>query len=203
MHFDLVRPVLRQNSARLHAWGSNPSPASAAISSKALSIISCRSSRLSFTSIVLLTPAHWQHQVRGREGARWLFFVDWDWLKCSDYLWLKSPGANRGSRTRIQCQPVQGRCLGHHARGRRTGRGSARTSRTACLRPPKICNQLTHPINAQLSFRAVRFRTSTDSVGSLARTLPINLPITLGFLDLALRYSDQRPFGSLWVRLLC
>jgi hypothetical protein len=92
--FDLVRPVLRQNSARLHAWGSNPSPASAAISSKALSIISCRSSRLSFTSIVLLTPAHWQHQVRGREGARWLFFVDWDWLKCSDYLWLKSPGAN-------------------------------------------------------------------------------------------------------------
>ena len=63
---DLVNPVLRQRSARLHACGSNPPPASAAISSSALPMISCRSSRLSFTSIVLLTPAHWQNQLRWR-----------------------------------------------------------------------------------------------------------------------------------------
>lgn len=95
--FDLVSPVLRRNSARLHVCGSKPSPA---ISSSALSIISCRSSCLSFTSIVLLTPAHWQHQLRRREQARWPFFVDWDWSNCSDYLWLKSTDANKNSLSR-------------------------------------------------------------------------------------------------------
>jgi hypothetical protein len=92
--FDLVSPVRRQSSARLHAWGSSSPPASAAISSGALSTISCRSSHLSLASIALLSPAHWQYQLRRRGAARWPFFVDRDWSSCCDYSWLESPGAN-------------------------------------------------------------------------------------------------------------
>ena len=76
-----VSPVLLQNSARLHACGSNPSPSSAAISRSAASIISCRSSCLSFTSMVLLTPACWHHQRSGGGEARWPLFGDRDWSK--------------------------------------------------------------------------------------------------------------------------
>lgn len=62
---DLVSPVLLQNSARLRRCGSKSSPASAAISASAASIISYRSSCLSFTSMFLLTPACWHHQRSG------------------------------------------------------------------------------------------------------------------------------------------
>lgn len=55
LDLDLVIPVLRWNSARLTLSGSSSPPASWAISSKALSIISCRSLRsLILLSIVLL-----------------------------------------------------------------------------------------------------------------------------------------------------
>ena len=89
-----VGPVLLQNSARLHACGSNPSPFSAVISWSAASVISCRSSCLSFASMVLLTPACWRHQRSGGGEARWPLFGNRDWSKSFDYQWLKSPGAN-------------------------------------------------------------------------------------------------------------
>ena len=80
-----VSPVLLQNSASLHVCGSNPSPSSAAISRSAASIISCRSSCLSFTSMVLLAPACWHHQRSGGGEARWPLFGDRDRSKSFDY----------------------------------------------------------------------------------------------------------------------
>lgn len=82
---------------RLHACGSNPSPSSAAISRSAASIISCRSSCLSFTSMVLLTPACWHHQRSGGGEARWPLVGDRNWSNNFDQLRLKSPGANSTS----------------------------------------------------------------------------------------------------------
>ena len=80
-----VAPVLLQNFARLHACGSNPSPFSAAISRGPTPIISCRSSCLSFTLMVLLAPACWRHRRSGGGEARWPLFGDRDWFKSFDY----------------------------------------------------------------------------------------------------------------------
>lgn len=44
-----------------------------------------RSSCLSFTSMVLLTPACWHHQRSGGGEARWPLFGDRDWSKSFDY----------------------------------------------------------------------------------------------------------------------
>jgi len=52
--FDLVSPVLLQNSARFAFSGRNPGPASAAIAERASSIIFCRPSYL--LSIFLYIP---------------------------------------------------------------------------------------------------------------------------------------------------
>lgn len=57
----------------------NPLPTSKAISSIALSIISCRPMRSQSLFIVLLPLAYWHIRCRGRKVTHWLFRFDSNW----------------------------------------------------------------------------------------------------------------------------
>ena len=72
---DLVRPVLRESSARLTLSASKESPASRAMSPRALSIISCRPLR-SLPSMVLLSAGVLAYSNVGPAAAQWLFYID-------------------------------------------------------------------------------------------------------------------------------
>lgn len=65
-------------------WAEPVAP-SAAISRSATSIITFRSSCLSFTLMALLTLACWHHRRNGSGEARWPLFGDRDWSKSFDH----------------------------------------------------------------------------------------------------------------------